>query len=122
MRIVVAGGTGFIGREVVDSLLETGADEIVVTSRDPDRGDVWGGRVRLVQAFAGDALSLGRAFTQADVVVQCLHFSDTFRPAMRRAKMSSDIDISVRQRWHLIKCGMRVPSVRSHHGTIEVIV
>jgi hypothetical protein len=42
------------------------------------------------------------------VAVQCLHFSDTFLPAIRRAKMSSDIDISARQTWHLTKCDMRV--------------
>ena len=35
MRIVVAGGTGFIGSEVVKRLLERGGDEIVVTTRDP---------------------------------------------------------------------------------------
>jgi hypothetical protein len=42
------------------------------------------------------------------VAVQCRHFSDTFLPAIRRAKMSSDIDISARQTWHLTKCDMRV--------------
>ena len=74
MRIVVAGGTGFIGREVVERLLETRGDEIVVTSRDPERGDPFGGRVRMVQAFAGDPISMGKAFTGAEVVVQAIQF------------------------------------------------
>jgi NADH dehydrogenase len=74
MRIVVAGGTGFIGRPVVDRLLEDGKDTVVVTSRDPDRHDPWAGRVTLVQAFAGDAVSMGKAFMHADVVVQAVQF------------------------------------------------
>lgn len=76
MRVVVAGGTGFIGREVVARLLETGDDEVVVTSRDAEAHCHWGGRVRMVQAFAGDALSLGKAYTRADVVVHCIQFSN----------------------------------------------
>ena len=74
MRIVVAGGTGFIGRQVVDRLLEDGQDTVVVTTRDPDRRDLWDGRATLVQAFAGDAVSLGKAFMHADVVVQAIQF------------------------------------------------
>jgi len=74
MRIVVTGGTGFIGREVVDRLLQSGDDEIVVTSRQPERVKGWARRVEVVQAFAGDAISLGRAFTGADVVVQAIQF------------------------------------------------
>jgi uncharacterized protein YbjT (DUF2867 family) len=74
MRIVVTGGTGFIGREVVNRLLETPGDEIAVTTRDPGRSDPWGGRVEKVRAFAGDALSLGKAFTGADVVVHTIQF------------------------------------------------
>ncbi|HEX6738461.1 MAG TPA: NAD(P)H-binding protein, partial [Vicinamibacteria bacterium] len=73
MRIVVAGGTGFIGREVVRQLLGSGEDEVVVTTRDPGR-DPFGGRVELVQAFAGDAVSLGKAFTRAEVVVHAIQF------------------------------------------------
>ncbi len=74
MRIVVTGGTGFIGAEVVERLLETPGDEIVVTSRDPESHPGWGGRVTMVQAFAGDPLSLGRAFAGADVVVHAIQF------------------------------------------------
>ncbi len=73
MRIVVTGGTGFIGREVVRLLLEEGRDQVIVTTRDPER-DLWGGQVPLVQAFAGDAVSLGRAFMGADVVVHAIQF------------------------------------------------
>lgn len=72
MRIVVSGGTGFIGSEVVRKLLEAG-HEVVATSRDP-RKDPWRGRVRVEQAFAGDAGTLGKAFTGADVVVHAIQF------------------------------------------------
>jgi NADH dehydrogenase len=72
MRIVVTGGTGFIGREVVGRLLD-GGHEVVVTSRDAGK-DPWLGRVRMEQAFAGDAATLGKAFTRADVVVHAIQF------------------------------------------------
>jgi uncharacterized protein YbjT (DUF2867 family) len=74
MRIVVTGGTGFIGRTVVDGLLEDGAHQVAVTTRDPGRGSPWGPRVELLQAFAGDPTSLGRAFARAEVVVQAIQF------------------------------------------------
>jgi NADH dehydrogenase len=74
MRIVVSGGTGFIGRQIVSRLLESGTDQVAVTTRDPERADRWGGRVEALQAFAGDAVSLGRAFAHADVVVQAIQF------------------------------------------------
>jgi uncharacterized protein YbjT (DUF2867 family) len=74
MRIVVAGGTGLIGREVVARLLADGTHDIAVTTRDPARPDPWGGRVRKLQAFAGDPLSLGKAFTGAEVVVHAIQF------------------------------------------------
>jgi uncharacterized protein YbjT (DUF2867 family) len=76
MRIVVTGGTGFIGREIVAELLAGGSDDVVVTTRDPDRDDPWRGRVERLQAFAGDPLSLGRAFARADVVVQAIQFKN----------------------------------------------
>jgi uncharacterized protein YbjT (DUF2867 family) len=76
MRIVVTGGGGFIGREVVAELLLGGADDVVVTTRDPDGADPWRGRVERAQAFAGDPLSLGRAFARADVVVHAIQFKN----------------------------------------------
>jgi len=74
MRIVVTGGTGFIGRAVVDRLLEIGGHEVAITTRDPGRADAWGGRVGRLQAFAGDPTSLGRAFAGAEVVVHAIQF------------------------------------------------
>lgn len=74
MRIVIAGGTGFIGRRIVERLLAAGERDLVVTTRDPGRGGPWGDRVRMVQAFAGDAVSMGHAFTRADVVIQAIQF------------------------------------------------
>jgi NADH dehydrogenase len=92
MRIVVAGGTGFIGRAVVERLLERGDCEVVVTSRDPDAHDHWRGRVHLVQAFAGDPLSLGRAFTRADVVVQAVQFPNHPVEDPKRGRTYLEVD------------------------------
>jgi NADH dehydrogenase len=72
VRVVVAGGTGFIGSEVVRRLLAAG-HEVAATTRDPGR-DPFDGRVRLAQAFAGDAATLGSAFTGAEVVVHAIQF------------------------------------------------
>jgi NADH dehydrogenase len=74
MRVVVTGGTGFIGREVVSRLLEEGGTEVALTTRYPERPDPWDGRVRKLQAFAGDSVSLGKAFTGADTVVHAIQF------------------------------------------------
>jgi NADH dehydrogenase len=91
MKIVVTGGTGFIGREIVRRLLHDGQHEIVVTTRNPTR-DLWGGRVRLEQAFAGDRLSLGKAFTGAEVVVHAIQFPNhpVEKPSLGRTYMEVD--------------------------------
>ena len=73
MRVVVAGGTGFIGRRVVARLLEAG-HAVAVTTRDPSRPDPWRGAVERRQAFAGDLAGMSRAFASSDVVVQAIQF------------------------------------------------
>jgi len=92
MRIVVTGGTGFIGREVVKGLLLVGEDDIAVTSRNPERADLWGGRVEIIQAFAGDAITLGRAFTRADVVVHSIQFPNHPVEIPSRGRTYMEID------------------------------
>jgi NADH dehydrogenase len=92
MRIVVTGGTGFIGREVVGRLLDSGADQVVVTSRDPASAPDWGGRVERVQAFAGDAVSLGRALTRAEVVVHAIQFPNHPVEDRRRGRTYLEVD------------------------------
>jgi NADH dehydrogenase len=94
MRIVVTGGSGFIGREVVKRLLETPGDEVVVTTRDPGREDAFGGRVRRIQAFAGDAVSLGKAFTGAEVVVHAIQFPN--HPVEQPSKGRSYLEVDGR--------------------------
>jgi uncharacterized protein YbjT (DUF2867 family) len=92
MRVVVAGGTGFIGREIVSRLLEEGRVEVAVTTRYPERPDPWDGRVQKIQAFAGDVVSLGKAFTGADTVVQAIQFPNhpVEDPAKGRTYMETD--------------------------------
>jgi NADH dehydrogenase len=92
MRIVVTGGTGFIGREVVSRLLETGSDQVVVTTRTPEKAPRFGGRVEAVQAFAGDAVSLGKAFARADVVVQAIQFPNHPVEDPKRGRTYMEVD------------------------------
>ncbi len=74
MRVVVTGGTGFIGSAIVRHLLADGRASVIVTTRDPARPRPQADRLQYVAAFAGDSLSLGRAFSRADVVVHAIQF------------------------------------------------
>lgn len=74
MRVVVAGGTGFIGSRVVDELLRTGSEAVAIATRAPAKVDTRGGRVTAVHAPAGDAAALRAAFAGAAVVVQAVQF------------------------------------------------
>jgi nucleoside-diphosphate-sugar epimerase len=71
MRVVVAGGTGFIGRRVVDRLRAAAVD-VTTLSRHAPRTPAPG--VRHVVADARDEAALGVAFAGADVLVQAVQF------------------------------------------------
>jgi uncharacterized protein YbjT (DUF2867 family) len=90
MRVVVTGGTGFIGSQVVEHLIAAGITDVTVTSRDPQQHE--SSRVSVVQAFAGDPLSLGAAFTGADVVVHAIQFPNhpVEKPSLGRTYLEVD--------------------------------
>jgi uncharacterized protein YbjT (DUF2867 family) len=90
MRVVVTGGTGFIGGQVVRQLQAAGISDVVVTSRDPQRYE--GSSARVVQAFAGDPLSLGAAMTGADVVVHAIQFPNHPVEDPRRGRTYMETD------------------------------
>jgi uncharacterized protein YbjT (DUF2867 family) len=73
--ILVAGGSGFIGRAVVRTLVAAGQDVAVMTAH-PDRS---GSRIealgaKVVRGDVQDAASLPRAVEGADAIVQALSF------------------------------------------------
>ncbi len=73
MRILVAGGSGFIGKRVVDELLAKGGHEIAVMTRDPVRAPRRAG-VTYVRGDVGDATSLAEATTGVEVVIHAVQF------------------------------------------------
>jgi NADH dehydrogenase len=75
MKILVCGGTGFIGRHVVDELLARHPkDEIAVLTRDPARPLPWGAKVRAVGGDVTEPTCLPHATRGIDCVVHCVQF------------------------------------------------
>ena len=78
MNILVAGGTGFIGTNLVDELVERGHD-VTVLARDPDEADV----PTEVERARGDVTaydSIESAFEGQDVVINLVALSPLFKP------------------------------------------
>ena len=75
MRVLVTGGTGFIGSAIVEALrpLDRG-HELRVLTRRADRPSPWGDAVALVSGDVRDAASLRRAVDGVDVVVHAVQF------------------------------------------------
>ena len=73
MKVLVAGGTGFIGARVVDELLARGGHEIAVMTREPARAPRRPG-VTYVAGDVSDAASLARATAGIAVVVHAVQF------------------------------------------------
>jgi uncharacterized protein YbjT (DUF2867 family) len=90
MRVVITGGTGLIGRHVVSHLRGAGITDVTVTSRDPQAQA--SSPVPVVQAFAGDPLSLSAAMTGADVVVHAIQFPNHPVENPRRGRTYMEVD------------------------------
>lgn len=97
MRIVVTGGTGFIGSAIVARLSAAGHD-VVAASRHGD-----------VQVDVADAASLEKAFAGADVVVNAVQFTNypIENPRKGRTFMEVDAHGTERQVAAAKKAGVR---------------
>jgi len=76
VRLVVAGGTGFIGSAAVDAFLGMAPPgwELRVMTRDPSRRLRWGDRVKATRGDVTDPPSLDPALAGADVVLHAVQF------------------------------------------------
>jgi uncharacterized protein YbjT (DUF2867 family) len=75
MRVLVTGGTGFIGSAIVEALRTTRPDdELTCMTRRANRPSPWGAAVRLVSGDVRDPASLRRAVEGMDAVVHCVQF------------------------------------------------
>ncbi len=75
MRVLVTGGTGFIGGAIVEALLAAGRDhEVRCLTRRASAPGPWGDRVALVAGDVRDAASLRRAVDGVDAVIHCVQF------------------------------------------------
>jgi NADH dehydrogenase len=75
MRVLVTGGTGFIGSAIVDALRATGRDhELQALTRRANRLSPWGDAVRLVSGDVRDPASLRRALDGVDTVIHSVQF------------------------------------------------
>lgn len=76
MKIVVAGGTGLLGRAITSALLDAGHD-VAVASRSNPQTDPIDVRARWVRADVTDPASLPDALRGADAVVDAVQFPNS---------------------------------------------
>jgi NAD dependent epimerase/dehydratase family enzyme len=96
MRIVVAGGSGFLGRRLTSRWLETG-DEVTVLTRDPDRAAARIPSGATVRRWSPPSVDdeLVRALRGADAVVNLAGASiggPPWTPGRKRAILQSRLD------------------------------
>jgi len=70
VKILIAGGTGFIGSEIVKAILIENKHQVIVLSRDPKKVKVGEGRLGDVTRIE----TLKNKFGDIDVVIQCVQF------------------------------------------------
>lgn len=75
MKVLVAGGTGFIGSAIIDKLLERLKEASVgCMTRNPSLASTWGGRISIVEGDLRNEESIDKATQGVDVVVQSIQF------------------------------------------------
>lgn len=77
MRVVITGGTGFLGSHLAEAFLEDGHD-VSILARRPEAARAWESRTRVTIGEITDATALDQAFQGASVA---LHLVSNFRTA-----------------------------------------
>lgn len=76
MKVVVAGGTGLLGRSITSALLDAG-HEVTVASRSNPQKDPIDSRAKWVRADVTDPSTLAGALAGADAVVDAVQFPNS---------------------------------------------
>lgn len=76
MKVVVAGGTGLLGREIVQAMLDAG-HEVVVASRSQPSDGAMQPRATWVSVDVTNPSTLAPAFEGADVIVDAVQFPNS---------------------------------------------
>lgn len=92
MNVVIAGGTGFLGREITRALLEAG-HQVTVASRSNPREDPIDPRARWVRGDVMDPASLAKALDGAGVVVDAVQFPNSPIETPRKGWTFERIDL-----------------------------
>jgi NADH dehydrogenase len=92
MNIVVAGGTGFLGREITSALLEAGHKVTVASRSNPDTDPI-DPRARWVRGDVMDPASLAAALEGARVVVDAVQFPNSPIETPRKGWTFERIDL-----------------------------
>jgi predicted dehydrogenase/nucleoside-diphosphate-sugar epimerase len=122
MKILVTGGTGFVGQHVVDLLLGRGCDVRLLvrpTSRLPSR---WSDRLEFFVGDFGDQSPLGAAVADCDTVINIAHSMGGSRGEIERAAIGGTCRLFAEARGRGVKRLVHVSSIgvlpmgASHRG------
>ncbi len=98
MNIVVAGGTGFLGREITRALLDAG-HQVSVASRSNPQTDPLDPRARWVRGDVTEPATLADALTGGDVVVDAVQFPNSPIENPKKGSPSNASTSGARRTW-----------------------